>query len=93
MTLLGSELASPRAQPHAASTFVPNGLHRVLQLFLTLFCLVNSRVLSSELLRICKETLNGSYIFRTKWLLPVARSKQVCIYVVEALLIACYLPG
>jgi hypothetical protein len=23
----------------------------------------------------------------------VARSRQVCIYVVEALLIACYLPG
>jgi hypothetical protein len=25
--------------------------------------------------------------------LSVARSRQVCIYVVEALLIACYLPG
>jgi hypothetical protein len=32
-------------------------------------------------------------MFEFATLLNVARSRQVCIYVVEALLIACYLPG
>jgi hypothetical protein len=46
-------------------------------------------LLSNNIILIGFHVLTGAKVLNTL----VARSKQVCIYVVEALLIACYLPG